>query len=151
MTTIVLQHVLYCMIGLRCMLNTWADRRQRGKTSTSFTKTYAFGQPRSAYSRTGSYKHVSGLEPSEQGTREYASERRSASASAGTSPSADPGSRGVDRPARACVPGRTRSTTATPGSPVSVTWGCFPSPIRVSVELCAYTPRRWVFMPHSVV
>ena len=61
--------------------------------------------------------------------------------SAGSSPSAAPGRRGVDRPARACALDRTRSTTATPGSSGSVSWGCFPSSRRSGVRPnCVHTP-----------
>ena len=53
--------------------------------------------------------------------------------SAGTSPSAAPGRRGIGRPARARVPDPTRLTAVISGSPGYIGWGCFLLSLRVKV------------------
>ena len=65
--------------------------------------------------------------------------------SAGTSPSAAPGRRGVDRPGRARVPVRPRSSTSLPGHarPVPLA-GLVPFSDQGLPSNCAYTLIRWV-------
>ena len=129
------QYVLYCsMIGLSCILNTRADRQPRGRTSTNLSRTHASGQAYPAYSRTGSHQPVSSYGPSGHGTREHASEPRSASARQHWYVTQRCPGASRRRSARPCA--RPRLTplyhhATRARSPGSVRWGCVPSPISV--------------------
>ena len=138
----------YSMIRPICIVNTRADRRRRGRTSTSLPRTCAFGQDRPLILERVAYNGLY-LGRSRAG-RGRASTRTSLDppppVSAGTSPSAAPWRWGVYQPWLACVPDRTRSITASLGSLSSASWGyLLPSPIwvyhtQIREDLCTVRP-----------